>query len=468
VAVAACGGDEVGPVTGTLQVTLSTSGDGGDPDGYLVLVNHTVQRAAPSNGTVEVEALPPGEQEVGLEGLSFNCAAQGEAVRQVTIAAGDTARVSFEVVCTAAMGTVRATINTTGPEPDPSGYTVTVDGAATAFAEPVGTTLLTVSAGGHVVSLEQVNGNCAVAEPSAPSVVVPLRGVVDLAFEVVCHEASPAGRGHEIVFERPDENAVGTLYSVNEDGSHPVRLFPEVQASLQAPAWGPDGSRLAYYDGTALQIAVADLASGGSIELPTEASFFSEPSLGWSPDGTRISIAEEFTSSSPTAAISAIHVDGSGTDLLDIGCCLVAFQSPSWSPDGSRIAFVGIEVDESFGIIFSFPQILDLSMPGVLEDPPGCDLANTSDVAWSPDGEKLALAAQEHLFILDFQTGTCTQITRGPWSDLSPSWSPDGARLAFSSTRDGNAEIYVVGADGSGLTRITRNAVADFTPAWRP
>jgi hypothetical protein len=462
----ACGGDQIGPLSGTLQVALATSGEGGDPDGYLVVVNHTVERAAPSNGSVGIEALPPGEQEVGLEGLSFNCAVQGEAVRQVTIAAGDTSRVSFEVVCTAATGTIRATINTTGPDPDPSGYTLMVDGAAAAFAEPAGTTLLTATAGSHGVSLDGVNGNCSVVEPSAPSVIVPLRGVLDLGFEVVCEETPAAGRGHEIVFATAGEDEAGTLFSVNDDGSHLVRLFPEVQASLQAPAWSPDGSRLAFYDGTAQRITVADLGSGGSIDLPVDASVFQQ-TLGWSPDGTRISIAEEFGFDSSGAMIRAIHTDGSGTDLLDIGCCLVEMRSPSWSPDGRRIAFVAIEVAED-GLVSSFLQILDLSNTGSPEDPPGCDLVNTSDVAWSPDGGRIAVGALDHLFILDLDTGTCTQITRGPWSDLSPSWSPDGTRLAFSSTRDGNAEIYVVGADGSGVTRITRNTVADLTPAWRP
>jgi TolB protein len=41
--------------------------------------------------------------------------------------------------------------------------------------------------------------------------------------------------------------------------------------------------------------------------------------------------------------------------------------------------------------------------------------------------------------------------------DGSPVLSPDGRRIAFVSERDGNRQIYVMNADGSGLRRLTRN-----------
>ena len=39
-----------------------------------------------------------------------------------------------------------------------------------------------------------------------------------------------------------------------------------------------------------------------------------------------------------------------------------------------------------------------------------------------------------------------------------PAWSPDGRRIAFVSDRDGNFEVYVMNADGSGQRNLTRNA----------
>ena len=41
-------------------------------------------------------------------------------------------------------------------------------------------------------------------------------------------------------------------------------------------------------------------------------------------------------------------------------------------------------------------------------------------------------------------------------------------RIAFTSDRDGNDEIYVMNADGSGVTRVTDNPAADSEPTWSP
>ncbi len=52
--------------------------------------------------------------------------------------------------------------------------------------------------------------------------------------------------------------------------------------------------------------------------------------------------------------------------------------------------------------------------------------------------------------------------------DSAPAWSPDGRRIAFSSLRDGNTEIYLMNADGSGVTRLTYKDDFDSFPAWSP
>ena len=51
----------------------------------------------------------------------------------------------------------------------------------------------------------------------------------------------------------------------------------------------------------------------------------------------------------------------------------------------------------------------------------------------------------------------------GQLDDSGPAWSPDGKKIVFTSNRDGNSEIYVMNADGSGQTNLTRNGADDCT-----
>jgi Tol biopolymer transport system component len=61
-----------------------------------------------------------------------------------------------------------------------------------------------------------------------------------------------------------------------------------------------------------------------------------------------------------------------------------------------------------------------------------------------------------------------TRLTKNSAGDYAPAWSPDGKRIAFYSQRDGNAEIYVMNADGSNVTRLTIHSKDDFDPTWSP
>jgi len=49
-----------------------------------------------------------------------------------------------------------------------------------------------------------------------------------------------------------------------------------------------------------------------------------------------------------------------------------------------------------------------------------------------------------------------------------PAWSPDGGKIAFSSWRGGDEEIYVMNADGAYPTPLTNNGADDWGPAWSP
>ncbi|MBO4207266.1 VWA domain-containing protein [Micromonospora echinofusca] len=60
------------------------------------------------------------------------------------------------------------------------------------------------------------------------------------------------------------------------------------------------------------------------------------------------------------------------------------------------------------------------------------------------------------------------RLVGGPGSVDQPALSPDGRRVAFTSDRAGNADIWLVGTDGSGLRRLTDHPAADSWPTWSP
>ena len=52
---------------------------------------------------------------------------------------------------------------------------------------------------------------------------------------------------------------------------------------------------------------------------------------------------------------------------------------------------------------------------------------------------------------------------------LNPSWSPNGKAVLFESNRDGGKlAVYSIGADGSGLRRLTPEGATAEQPAFRP
>ena len=71
-------------------------------------------------------------------------------------------------------------------------------------------------------------------------------------------------------------------------------------------------------------------------------------------------------------------------------------------------------------------------------------------------------------------TGLLNLTRTSKADEFAPSWRADGRTIAFNSDRvtdtnpEGDHEIFVMNADGSGTTQITFNDLDDEDPAWSP
>jgi Tol biopolymer transport system component len=69
------------------------------------------------------------------------------------------------------------------------------------------------------------------------------------------------------------------------------------------------------------------------------------------------------------------------------------------------------------------------------------------------------------IFLMNADGSGQIPLTHDPGADFHPRFSPDGNKVAFVSSRDGDYDIFVVNTDGSGETRISSNSATDDSPS---
>ncbi len=99
---------------------------------------------------------------------------------------------------------------------------------------------------------------------------------------------------------------------------------------------------------------------------------------------------------------------------------------------------------------------------------PNGAIVGAHSLALSPDGTRLAFCYLGDVWVAPVAGGAATPVTSHVEMDDNPVWSPDGKRLAFSSTRYGNPDIFVVGADGGRPKRVTYSSGAEIPSEWTP
>ena len=199
--------------------------------------------------------------------------------------------------------------------------------------------------------------------------------------------------------------------------------------------------------------------------LTTDGNFKEHPA--WSPDGSLIAFTVYLKGKVGLVAMAPGAAEWKHITPLDEN----PEREPAWSPDGKRILFVHDSLSGTDGQLELHLMNADGSDSKRLVTPAKRP-AQDEHPAWSPDGKTIAFTTtrdgNQEIYLCDADGGNLRRITTHKAIDSHPTWSPDGRQIAFCSARFGNMEICVMNADGSDVRRLTDHPALDYAPKWSP
>jgi Tol biopolymer transport system component len=301
--------------------------------------------------------------------------------------------------------------------------------------------------------------------------------------------ATAPGQNGQIAFRRylGPERTKGAIFVAARDGTGERQVtMPPVTASDDYPDMAPDGSFIAFQrcgantcglyvvktDGTGLR-----RVDDGCAALPPKCTDNSYPAI--SPDGKEIVFNRAFGRIRKDAidhsGIYRMGVDGSRIRKVSLPAKRTADDvEPQWSPDGKQVVFVRHNITaKPAGKQAVFVVNADGSgrrrvTPYSIKAGDGPD--------WSPDGSQILFRSPENENFLNNDIWTIhpdgtglRQLTHaGPQTKVySASFSPDGTAVTLGmSGVNGQADVFTIALDGTGLTPVTRTSQWDSAPDW--
>jgi Tol biopolymer transport system component len=191
----------------------------------------------------------------------------------------------------------------------------------------------------------------------------------------------------------------------------------------------------------------------------------------WFPDGKRLTFAREESEGSRIWQYVLDPSDPSSLKRLTDRKAGVEYNA-AVSPDGSRVLLVVVSLSGTQGNLDIAALKSDGSDLKIVAGDEGGKLSHQDWPSWSPDGRRFAFSSthegNQEIYVADADGSNRVRVTQSPGQDAHPCWSPDGKRIAFATDRWGGMELASASPDGTELTRLTKSTGLDDYPAYSP
>jgi Tol biopolymer transport system component len=490
------------PGAASLEVTSSTSGLEADANGYTVQLDGDITRALGPGATLRTTDIAPGNHTVQLGGVAANCRVAGENPRAVTVPAGGTTTVAFEVTCRPTGSSLQVLSSTTGPAPDADGYSISLDGAERGtLAQSDEVTLGGLAPGDHLVGLSGVTGNCQVEGDNPRDVTLTAGESITAAFEVAC-EAPPPNPGTirlSTTTSGGDPDVDGYGFTLDIEASQPIGLNASttldnviagthmVRLSGIAENCSLEGANPRSISVSAAATADVSFALTCSIATGTIPVSVTTSGTAPDPDGYLVQL-DGGDSEQPIAGTGTVSFGSvaAGTHLVTLtevtaNCSVIDEASRTvvvTAGGSSDVSFV-VSCDAKTGSIE-----VATATSGPAPDFDGYTIALDKEAAIaieqdgrqvfggvSPGPHQVALAGLPAKCRTDDENPREVIVTAGGTATIAFAISCEGVPvlepgILFGTSRgDNNPAVFLINADGSNQTEIAAGAK---NPAWSP
>jgi len=290
----------------------------------------------------------------------------------------------------------------------------------------------------------------------------------------------PSPDGMQIAYTQNNDDGTADIWVVEVASGRARPLTRCVRALCTAPAWHPDGTRIAYqrqeFSAASGDAARATRAWVVDVSTAQSALLFADAQLlgadpAWSPDGRRVAVYD--------ARAGGIRVH----DLRD-GSTVLLTSEPGetgvFAPDGERLVYpvlVRGAIGQEFYahlMLADLPAGTQVSLSGGPDAP-----VDDGYTAWSPDGTRLVVArrylderytAGKQLYTVDVATGEAVPLlVDAAYTHAAPQWDSTGRYMLYQrfalAEAGAQPEVWALDTHTGEARMLAQNA---FFPAWLP